>query len=41
MTSSGKDNATSQNEVKYVCDACGEEIIIPLDLTEGSESGLC
>jgi len=32
----GKNDATSQNEAKYVCDACGEEIIIPLDLTEGS-----
>ena len=29
-------NATSQEEASYVCDACGEEIIIPLDLTEGS-----
>ena len=28
--------ATSQEEANYVCDACGEEIIIPLDLTEGS-----
>ncbi len=32
---SGK-NATSQEEAGYVCDACGEEIIIPLDLTEGT-----
>jgi len=32
--SNGK--ATSQEEASYVCDACGEEIIIPLDLTEGS-----
>lgn len=29
-------NASSQEEASYVCDACGEEIIIPLDLTEGS-----
>jgi predicted RNA-binding Zn-ribbon protein involved in translation (DUF1610 family) len=28
--------ASSQEEASYVCDACGEEIIIPLDLTEGS-----
>ena len=28
--------ATSQEDASYVCDACGEEIIIPLDLTEGS-----
>ena len=27
--------ATSQKESSYICDACGEEIIIPLDLTEG------
>lgn len=26
----------SQEEVSYICDACGEEIVIPLDLTEGS-----
>jgi hypothetical protein len=32
--SNGK--ATSQEEASYICDACGEEIIIPLDLTEGS-----
>ena len=24
------------NEGSYVCDACGEEIVIPLDLSEGS-----
>lgn len=28
-------NATSQEEASYVCDACGEEIVIPLDLSEG------
>jgi hypothetical protein len=28
--------ATSQEEASYICDACGEEIVIPLDLTEGS-----
>jgi hypothetical protein len=28
-------NATSLEEASYVCDACGEEIVIPLDLTEG------
>ena len=33
-SSNGK--ATSQEEANYVCDACGEEIIIPLDLTEGT-----
>ena len=30
------EDASSQEEGSYVCDACGEEIIIPLDLTEGS-----
>ena len=34
--SSSKGKASSQEEASYVCDACGEEIIIPLDLTEGS-----
>jgi predicted RNA-binding Zn-ribbon protein involved in translation (DUF1610 family) len=33
---SGNRKATSQEDASYVCDACGEEIIIPLDLTEGS-----
>lgn len=28
-------DASSQEEGSYICDACGEEIIIPLDLTEG------
>ncbi len=28
-------SATSQKESSYICDACGEEIVIPLDLTEG------
>ena len=32
--SNGK--ATSQEEASYICDACGEEIVIPLDLTEGT-----
>lgn len=26
----------SQEEASYVCDACGEEIVIPLDLSEGA-----
>ncbi|HSG69156.1 MAG TPA: CPXCG motif-containing cysteine-rich protein [Planctomycetaceae bacterium] len=25
-----------QEELSYICDACGEEIVIPLDLTQGS-----
>jgi DNA-directed RNA polymerase subunit RPC12/RpoP len=25
-----------QDEASYVCQACGEEIVIPLDLSEGS-----
>lgn len=29
-------HATYQNEASYICDACGEEIVIPLDLSEGS-----
>ena len=29
--------STSQEESSYICDACGEEIVIPLDLTEGSQ----
>ncbi len=32
----GNGKATSQEEACYICDACGEEIIIPLDLTEGT-----
>ena len=34
--SSSNGKATSLEEASYVCDACGEEIIIPLDLTEGA-----
>ncbi len=29
-------NSTSQTDASYICDACGEEIVIPIDLTEGS-----
>lgn len=29
-------SADSQEEVTYLCDACGEEIVIPLDLAEGA-----
>ena len=28
---------TSQKEVSYVCDSCGEEIVIPLDISEGMQ----
>lgn len=31
-----RDKTTVQADVTYVCDACGEEIVIPLDVTEGS-----
>lgn len=34
--SSSNSKSTSQEEACYICDACGEEIVIPLDLTEGS-----
>lgn len=33
---SSDSKSTSQEEASYICDACGEEIVIPLDLTEGS-----
>lgn len=26
-----------QDEVAYYCDACGEEIVIPIDLSAGSD----
>ncbi len=26
-----------QQEASYVCDACGEEIVIPLDLSQGAQ----
>jgi hypothetical protein len=25
-----------QNEASYICDSCGEEIVIPLDLSAGA-----
>jgi len=31
-----QDNAPMSKEASYVCDACGEQIVIPLDLSEGS-----
>ena len=36
LEDSPQDKATMSEEASYVCDACGEEIVIPLDLTEGS-----
>lgn len=32
---SSNSKSMSQEEASYICDACGEEIVIPLDLTEG------
>ena len=26
-----------QTEVSYICDACGEEIVVPLDVSQGGE----
>jgi len=26
-----------EDEAAYICDACGEEIVVPVDLTAGSE----
>ena len=34
--SSSGGNRMSQEEASYICDSCGEEIVIPLDLTGGS-----
>lgn len=33
---SGNNQSSSLEEACYICDACGEEIVIPLDLSEGS-----
>lgn len=27
--------STFRDEASYVCDACGEEIVVPVDLSEG------
>jgi hypothetical protein len=35
-TPAGNSRISSQDEASYVCDACGEAIVIPLDLTQGS-----
>lgn len=32
----GTSAASSQNEGSYICDGCGEEIVIPVDVTEGT-----
>ncbi|MCA9100605.1 MAG: CPXCG motif-containing cysteine-rich protein [Planctomycetales bacterium] len=26
-----------QNEAAYICDSCGEEIIVPIDLSQGTD----
>ena len=26
-----------QDEAAYICDACGEEIVIPVDVTQGAD----
>ena len=26
-----------ENEARYVCPSCGEEIVVPIDATEGEE----
>jgi Cysteine-rich CPXCG len=35
-TRSKKATGTSQDDASYICDACGEEIVIPVDLSEGT-----
>jgi hypothetical protein len=34
--SSNHSDESMQGESSYICDACGEEIVIPLDLTQGN-----
>ena len=34
-TRAGQQQTDSQKECSYVCDACGEEIVVPVDLSEG------
>lgn len=36
MTYFRKSYNAMQNEATYVCDACGEEIVVPIDLSAGS-----
>jgi pimeloyl-ACP methyl ester carboxylesterase len=36
MESASDDDALLQAEASYLCDSCGEEIVVPLDLTEGN-----
>ena len=28
-----------KDDASYVCDSCGEEIVVPIDLSAGSEGG--
>jgi hypothetical protein len=34
---SGAESDEMKDEASYVCDACGEEIVVPIDLSAGSE----
>ena len=33
----GKGNVSMDEEASYVCDSCGEEIVIPIDVSAGSD----
>lgn len=36
MTRQRSGGSTTLEEASYICDACGEEIVIPIDVTEGA-----
>jgi hypothetical protein len=35
MKPKGKRHRSSSSEAAYTCDSCGEEIVIPVDLSQG------
>ena len=36
MEEGSKGQSSTSEDASYVCDACGEEIVIPVDFTEGA-----
>ena len=35
LATNRRDTQPAEVEARYVCDSCGEEIVVPIDVTEG------